>query len=293
MVIRRYLVPVVFALFVAVLFTACEKEIPNGGVPAYIQIDTIKVTSNANQGSASHNVTDAWIFVDNEPLGAFQLPCKIPVLKEGNHNILVRAGIKMNGISATRVPYPFYQFYQVNTKLAKDSVTLVSPTVTYFSDIAFPYLEDFTSGGITIMKDPSKSDTDIVRLTSGPDLYQGPCGAIYMPPGNIDTTLFYMNSNVVLPGGGEVVYLEMDYKNNFPFVMGLYVNKPTSVVQKQLFQYNVSENWNKIYINLTEYISGESNAIDFKLFFGAIKVGEDTTKDVKIFIDNIKLVHSN
>jgi hypothetical protein len=142
------------------------------------------------------------------------------------------------------------------------------------------------------MKDPVKSDTDIVRLTSGPDLYQGPCGAIYMPPGKVDTVLYYMNSNVVLPGGGNPVYLELDYKNNHPFVMGIYVNNPTSVVQKQLFQFNESENWNKIYINLTEYISGENSAIDFKLFFGALKVGEDTTKDVKIFIDNIKLVHN-
>lgn len=292
MVIRRYLVPVVFTLFVAVLFTACEKEIPNGGIPAYIQIDTIKVTTNANQGSASHKITDAWIFVDSEPLGAFQLPCKIPVLKEGNHIIQVRGGIKMNGISATRVPYPFYQFYQVTTKLTKDSITVIQPTVTYFQDIFFPYIEDFTSGGITIMKDPVKSDTDIVRLTSGPDLYQGPCGAIYMPPGKVDTVLYYMNSNVVLPGGGNPVYLELDYKNNHPFVMGIYVNNPTSVVQKQLFQFNETENWNKIYINLTEYISGENSAIDFKLFFGALKVGEDTTKDVKIFIDNIKLVHN-
>ncbi|UPT65781.1 MAG: hypothetical protein M0D57_14840 [Sphingobacteriales bacterium JAD_PAG50586_3] len=100
-----------------------------------------------------------------------------------------------------------------------------------------------------------------------------------------------MNSNVVLPGGGSTVYLEMDYKNNFPFVMGVYVNNPTSVVQKQLFQFNNSEEWNKIYINMTDYISEEGSAIDFKLFFGAIKVGADTTEDVKIFIDNIKLVH--
>ncbi|UPT65780.1 MAG: hypothetical protein M0D57_14835 [Sphingobacteriales bacterium JAD_PAG50586_3] len=163
-------------------FSACKKEVPNGGIPAYIQIDTIKVTTNANQGSASHKVTDAWIFVDSEPLGAFQLPCKIPVLKEGNHTILVRGGIKMNGISATRVPYPFYQFYQTDVNLVKEQVTVIQPTVTYFTDLLFPYKEDFTSGGITLMKDPANSDADIVRLTSGPDLKEGPCGAIYMPP---------------------------------------------------------------------------------------------------------------
>jgi hypothetical protein len=292
MVIRRYLVPVLLTIAVAALFTACKKEIPNGGIPAYIQIDTIKVTSNANQGSASHNVTDAWIFVDNEPLGAFQLPCKIPVLKEGKHTILVRGGIKMNGISATRVPYPFYQFYQVDTRLAKDSITVVSPTVTYFPDIIFPYIEDFTSGGVSLIPDPVKSDTDIIRLTSGPDLLQGPCGAIYMPPGKVDTVLYYMNSDVELLGGGTTTYLELDYKNNHPFVMGLYVNNPTSVVQKQLFQFNNSDDWNKIYINLTDYVSAENSALDFKLFFGALKTGEDTTKDVKIFLDNIKLVHN-
>lgn len=292
MVIRRYLVPILFILSATALFTACKKDIPNGGIPAFIQIDTIKVTTNANQGSASHHVTDAWIFVDGEPLGAFQLPCKIPVLKEGVHTILVRGGIKMNGISATRIPYPFYQFYQVDTRLTKDSITKISPTITYFPEIQFPYIEDFTSGGISLISDPVKSDTDLVRLTSGPDLYQGPCGALYMPPGKVDTALFYMNSTVELPGGGNPVYLELDYKNNFPFVMGLYVNTPTSVIQKQLFQFNNSDHWNKIYINLTDYISEETQAVDFKLFFGAIKIGEDTTKDAQIFIDNIKLVHN-
>lgn len=290
MIKKGYFITLFTLIAVAGLFQACEKDIANNGIPAFIKIDTMTVSTGTGQGSASHKITDAWVFIDNEPIGTFELPALIPILEEGTHTLLVRGGIKMNGIAATRVPYPMYQFYEQQITLIKDCVVTVTPAIQYFPGIQFPYIEDFTSGGVSLIAAPGISDVDIQRLTSGPDLLQGPCGAILMPPGQIDTALFYTNTNIELPINGTVVYLELDYKNNFPFVMGLYVNNPSNVIQKQLFQFNQSEQWNKIYINLTDYVSAETSALDFNLFFGAIKVGEDTTKDVKIFIDNVKLV---
>lgn len=288
---KRFFAGLAIVGFAVLFLSSCKKLEEGEGIPSYIKIDTIKLTTVAGQGSATHKIVDAWIFVDDQPLGTFELPCKIPALKAGLHKISVRPGIQLNGVAATRVPYPFYTFYEETVTLYQDSAITINPTVKYFQDTEFPYIEDFTSGGVSLIADPAYNDTTIIRLTSGPELLDGPCGFIHMPPGNIDSVLVYMNTAVALPKGGANVYLEMDYKTNYPMLIGMYANNPSSVVQEALYGVNEKEGWNKIYFNLTQFVSSQQSAQTYNLFFGIIKAPEDTTKDVKIYIDNIKLVY--
>ncbi|HRC92920.1 MAG TPA: hypothetical protein PLQ16_12225, partial [Bacteroidia bacterium] len=51
----------------ASLMQACNLINPAEPTPAYIQIDTINLTTNlTTQGSASHKIVDAWVYVDNQ-----------------------------------------------------------------------------------------------------------------------------------------------------------------------------------------------------------------------------------
>ena len=43
--------------------------------------------------------------MDGTFLGAFELPSTIPILADGEHNFSIYAGVKANGISATRIRY--------------------------------------------------------------------------------------------------------------------------------------------------------------------------------------------
>lgn len=272
-------------------FTGCKKQDDEDLIPAYIRIDTIKLSANSLQGGNRHKITDAWIFVDGEALGCFELPCEIPVLKSGKHNILVRAGIKLNGISATRLPYPMYQFYSIDSvNLVKKETTVLNPVVNYFQDISFPYIEDFSSGSTSLVKDPV-ADTGLVRLSSGPDLLDGSCGAIILPPGT-ENAQVYTTSNLFLPGANTNVFLEMNYKCDYTFYAGLFVNTPGSIVTNQIIGLNPTDGqWNKIYVNLTPEVTAQTNASSFRLFFRAIKATEDSLKTANIFLDNIKIVH--
>ena len=75
-----------------------------------LQIDSVSLDTNYyEQGSNFKAITDAWVYVDDGLIGAFELPATIPVLAEGKHKLEIRPGIKLNGISSTRAPYPFYQ----------------------------------------------------------------------------------------------------------------------------------------------------------------------------------------
>ncbi|HEY0262319.1 MAG TPA: hypothetical protein VGB95_04790, partial [Chitinophagales bacterium] len=97
----------VFLPFFAVLLDGCSM--PNNGIPVYIQIDSMSVQTNqSTQGSASSKITDAWLYVNGEQIGVFELPAKIPVLKSGDLRVSISAGIKDNGIANTRAAYPFY-----------------------------------------------------------------------------------------------------------------------------------------------------------------------------------------
>jgi len=100
-------------LFGIFLFQSCKKADINDGVPSYISIPSIKVDSiQSGVGSNSNKITDAWIYFDNNLQGVYPLPATFPVLLQGKQNISIKAGIKNNGIAATRAKYPFYDYYK-------------------------------------------------------------------------------------------------------------------------------------------------------------------------------------
>lgn len=110
-----------FFLFLLEFFVwGCSKSKIEADIPAYLSIDSVFVNTNyQTQGSASHKITDIWVYLNDDFIGAFELPVKIPILKQGNHKITIKAGIKVNGIANTRTAYPFYTEYSQYIDLEK------------------------------------------------------------------------------------------------------------------------------------------------------------------------------
>ncbi len=129
----------IFSGFIFALLGACELYNPTEPIPAYIHIDKIGLTTSADgsQGSNSSKITDAWVYIDERLIGCFELPVTFPVLYEGSHQLKIRAGIKVNGIAATRAPYPFYEAYTQSVDLQKGTKITVSPTVKYRTNMTF------------------------------------------------------------------------------------------------------------------------------------------------------------
>ena len=102
--------------------SSCNIINPAEPVPAYLHVDSFSVkTDPLTQGSSSHRIVDAWVFVDGNIVGAFEMPVNVPVLSAGMHKVTVRPGILVNGIAATRSIYPFYSGYDtvMNLESAK------------------------------------------------------------------------------------------------------------------------------------------------------------------------------
>jgi hypothetical protein len=266
----------IIALLLLFSIISCKRENIND-IPSYITIESITLDENS-----THNITDAWVYIDDNLQGVYELPANFPVLAQGKHKLRVKAGIKDNGIAGTRIPYLFYSSYIVEEQEFNPETTMsITPIVSYLLSANF-FIEDFETGLSLDVDSITFSIDDINPI-------DGNYGVITLTD-SIFLTEVITDKLEDLPQAGAPVYLELDYKCNTPFLVGIYVNFPqSSVLQKDLLWINPKEDWNKIYVNLTSIISEAVGAEFFKVFFG---IQRDFSLDTNtIYFDNLKIVY--
>jgi len=267
-------------------FVSCELFDPKATIPAYIHIENINLATNyVKQGSTSSKFTDAWVYVDDQPIGAFPLPTTFPVLMSGQHEVEVRGGIKIDGISANRTQYPFCSFYTQSVNLQSNVTVNIIPTVNYFPALTFEWLEDFENIGTSIVR-ASGSDTSLHVIVNNPLVFEGKkSGAVYLDASH---TFFEGLSAgaYTLPDASDV-YLELNYNCNNSFSVGVYSAASTTPYTTSYV--NSSNNqWNKIYINLVNEIT-TSYSPPYSIF---ISMQQDNGVSLPVlYLDNIKLIH--
>ncbi|HLG02869.1 MAG TPA: hypothetical protein VI731_04700 [Bacteroidia bacterium] len=257
-------------------------------IPSYIQIDSIplNITNPLIQGSSSSKISDAWVYVDGFLVGAFELPCKLPVLSEGSHKVLIIAGVKQNGLSSLRAQYPFYKGWQENVNLIRGAVTVMQPVVEYFPGLDFTdtWMEDFDGTGLTIANGTGTVAQLHVDNLYGP--FEGKSGRVQL---NADTIEYVgVSTSFYTLNASENNWLELNYKCNESFVVGLMCQGQPFGACEVLAQ----EQWNKIYINLQEAIAEASQVMGSNTFqvYIAMHRTSSTVDQPTLFIDNIKLL---
>ncbi len=272
-------------IFVFVLlFTSCDFINPDEKIPSYIKIDTFLLQgSSSSQGPYNHSITDAWINVNGDFIGVFELPALAPVLHTGNSDIIIKPGIKNNGIAASRITYPFYTNYTIDTALDAEGILLINPVVAYKEETIFDWEENFEDIGISI-------DTSITsNVGIGDSIVNGSHVARVVLNDSDDIfraqTVDYYN----FPTAGSPLYLEMDYKINNSFIVGLYINNSNQFLEQPVIYLNPTDKWKKIYIDLTYFSSMNNSASLYYVFFKANKT--DSTDRSVILFDNLRLLH--
>ena len=278
-------------LFGIFLFQSCKKADINDGVPSYISIPSIEVvTDPTNEGSNSHKITDAWVYFDNNLQGVYPLPATFPVLLSGKQNISIKAGIKNNGIAATRVKYPFYDYFNAEIILTKDSVIVLNPGVSY-ANIDSIIFEDFEFNNPILNQDTIidiTKNSDTTYLSNNTTIFEGnSLGAHLASPHN---TFEIAIEEIQLPKVGTPVYVELNYKCNTPFQVGVYANLTDAVITNSIVTINPKNEWNKIYIDLTSAISN-TNYADSHTIFISMKRDINSTEIAELYLDNFKIVY--
>jgi hypothetical protein len=279
--------PYIWLISACLLVSSCELINPDEPEPAFLHIESIEFTSDVNtEGFPSSKFTDAWVYVENDLIGVFELPADIPVIAEGESEIIIFAGIKDDGISSTRQRYALVESYNATRTLIPGERDTLYPSVTYSNFNTFAILERFEVGNI--FSTTSLSEADMIITSNPPEVFEGSRSA------KIELTAsenyFEAESETYnLPGGGTAVYLELDYRCNQPFDLWISFNASGSTISSYVLTMGSQEEWNKIYINLTDEASATVNATNFRVVFKALK--STTVETGEIYLDNIKLIH--
>jgi hypothetical protein len=282
----------------AIILAGCDKFEGDQTIPAYLKIDSLGFTTNNGiQGTASQNFTDAWIYVDDDIIGGFEMPFTIPVLSEGKHKLEVAPGVILNGISSTRVPYPLIQPIIINDfNFVTDTVVSIFRSTTYLSNVEFRWMEDFEDASLAILKSPN-SDTGIYRTSPAGapgafiDEYSEYSGISYLDSSRPHLQLVSTDGNGegFVFDRGDYIFLELNYRTNLPMAVGVYVQLIDNTIEERPFVIiNPSDDWKKIYINFTPMVYETADAVSYKVYLEA--QWTDIGANGFIMLDNIKLV---
>jgi hypothetical protein len=272
-----------FVTVLIIFFSSCEdggSEIP---VPSYIEIPDFTLNHEVN----AIGITDVWAYIDGEFLGVFELPAKFPVTTEGSAEVTLIPGIEVNGISVTRSYYPFYQPYQKTVELTPTENTILNPQTTYYSWTKLSWSENFENDH----KFERREESDTCFMISSSETFSGLySGAIYL-----DTANWFFESytsELTRPdlSGAPGMFIELNYKADNPFEIGVYVYYEQSLEEENIILVNTTDEWKKIYIDLYSTLLQYPEDTPYKIYIASWH-DMDNTKS-SIFIDDFKVIQS-
>jgi hypothetical protein len=279
------------------LLLGCVKNNPD---PSWLEVTEWTLLANTGlsgaEGELTHNFSDAWVYIDDEVIGVFEVPFKIPILKSGPCNIKVYPTIRNNGIAASKKIYPFMEMFEVNTELIQNQTITLNPVTKYNSMSQFS-IEDFEDPlNLNIMVDQNTSAIKSTP-TSNIDL-QSFNGNFYglIQLNSLDSTWIASTQNQLNINKGRDAYLEIDYYNTNSLTTGLIYVKPDNSTQNNpnirlQTQDPSSIRWKKIYIDLKELIGYSPNGSNYlQSFIASLDEGKN---EGEIRLDNIKVVYFN
>jgi len=285
-----------FYLLAAVLGWSCDRSSEQVPVPAYIYVQDIRFQQGnpTREGSAAHNITDAWVSVDGQLIGVNKLPTLLPVILDeniSNHQVTIRAGIEKNGISSTRTDYLVFRRYNEFRNLQAGQIDTFNAVVGYDTTAVIELVEDFEGAGIAFGEDlDGNANTVMTRQTD--DIFEGAySGQLVIDSANLECRLASTArfANLQPSGTAFAVYLEMHYKTELPIQIALVAHFANGQTETRFKGgVNPSGFWNKVYFDFSEDIF-QLNAQSYSLLF--LVQNTNRLAAPKVYVDNIKLVH--
>jgi len=289
---------VVLLIGILLSFTSCDIVNQEEVIPAYLFIPEFTlITDIETEGTSSHKITEAHVFVANELIGIFTLPTAVPVLMEGSQNIQVFPAIRANGLGDITDIYPFYRSYQVTLDLVPGSVDTIMPVTEYVDNTRFYFepQEGFEDGTLAFGIDLDGDPATTIELTNQEVFEGNGSGLIALEKADAQMEL---GSKLIIElpvASSSTTYLELNYKTDVSFLVGVLGYDSQGRIIYSLIDKGVNprSEWNKIYFDFTEemidlfavgnQLSGWRLVIISDLFDGE-------ADQANIYLDNIKLV---
>ncbi len=270
------------------LVVSCNKEKLKSPTASFIYVGhpTVNTTSTFAQGTNDHKITDTWVYVNGQYVGAFPLGGVVPIVATGNADIAMYGGIKNNGISATRLPYAMYTGYEFSQNFEAGKTYTINPVYNYVSGAQFHLIEGFENSGVLFSAEGDSAFSLTGGSNTNKEVYEG-LHSLFMGMSDAKPNAAIKTSGHIytFPQTATTVYLEMNYKCNQKVLVTLLAG---DTEERSVITLNRTEGWNKIYIQLSEAVYTQPLYNYYDLIIKASK--ETTIANPEIYIDNIKII---
>ena len=239
-----------------------------------------------SQGSASAKISDAWIYINDQLIGAYELPCEVPVSASGQTKISIVPGIKNTGQSGDRQKYIFYNRFDSTLILNGGNNTLL-PHVSYIDSASFLWVYDFEDNNLPLVSDKD-SDTTLQWLKNNGNAFEGNTFGETTVDSLHPTAIINSNLNLNIPAATKATYLELNYACSAAIAIGIktYVSNIQRTIPIVTLK-PTDLKWNKIYIDLSNALSNHPAQGIFEIYF---QIDHLSDKESKLRLDNTKII---
>ena len=270
----------------SLVFMGCEKA----KAPAYLHIPAWNFDSQPGQGTESQKITELWVYQNEQLLGIYSTPANIPIIDLDRSKIQILAGIKNNGLSDSRIRYPFFQSVDTTLSFSPEQTVTWTPKFGYDDNVDVEEL-GFESGNF-LLEMPG-SNGDFTAVTDPSIVFEGNrCGKGVLTSGQ--SKLFYKDDVNREFTAGNYYFLEMNYSCNNRFSVGLIVTEATGETKEFVLSINPTQQtdgvpvWNKIYVDFGSVPLRHLQAIHYEFYVEAVP--DVFGKPVEVYLDNLKWV---
>jgi hypothetical protein len=269
----------------------CDLINPKEKEPAYLYIPSFTFQANATQGTSSESITEVWVYSNDQSLGVFDLPAKIPILDQGNTDIRIFAGIKSNGISNSRIRYPFYAPFDTTLTISAFQIDTIIPNFTYYNQVVINE-KGFESGNF--LSQTGANNGTFSTTNNNLQVFEGARSGL----GHLDagaSLLYFKDDDNLNYTSGNNVFLEMNYSSNNTFSVGFITTTGGITAKNMALIINptssgdgLSPVWKKIYIDFGYLLMQNPNAQFHEWYIESVP--SSSSVPVNIFLDNLKWV---
>lgn len=282
--------------FFLLLDFGCKSA--DDGIPSRIAIDSIDLNIDAANGNEIHQIKGVQVFANQELIGNFELPCKIPIDKLGKVQIDIFPLVFINGSSSNLTLYTPLDGYRDTLNLTAGATKTLTPTFKHRAATVVRWIEDFEDNNSTlipILPSPFPGDSTGIA-TRDFDLdgkFAGPSKVYRFCFENIDTAKYFDAGSFLeytdLPTNGSAVFFEFDIKTDLPVQLALRRKNPTTSELVPYMVINPTQGkWKRFYVNLVYELANQPANTSIRIFFDVNKPA-NSVAGREILFDNLRL----
>ena len=277
-----------FIILFLLIISSCERE---AEIATYFSINNFSfydLEGQINESTETTAISDAWVTINGNFFGAFETPSKIPIINiEDNNEIRISPGIKENGISGSRIVYPFYNIFEVSIDNAFEEETIsISPETSYKENTNFKFLNQGSFEIGNMLQETENSDT--IPLIQSNEVFDGEKSCAICINNSNNKYQVITIDELLFNSFPDYIFLEMNFKSDIDFKIGLIRNNNIEDKIEHMKIYK-SENWKKIYLNLSSLIIPNISNSTFQIYFESEMAYNDSQGCT--YLDNLKVVY--